>query len=495
MSQTFQYDALEVLNRAQRSADEWWSNTLNNAKKRTDLDQTHLDNAFKNDERAVTYAPKIWATNAENIYKGTKAQYDTMLEPDRYDKQHEVYGRDASSARMERDNYDWSQSPENSAARKGLIDDKWQSPYARLTGAAAAADIADREEANRVAYGVAQQYPGALSAQATFGRQTTDTGSFNIGADIAIGNFEGANKQLEQAGLGMAILPGKVPGTVVIRHGDGTTTVEMDQDAAARYVQDRTGQKPGQAQTAFATERKLALDQRRAAQKLEDDRLDDERRQLMTQYQAVVKESGASSPAAVAIADRLDQITRYRNQPRPAPTVSLDALITGKAQTAPQQPQAGQQATQSGQGQPIQQTSQAPAPVQSGPYVPPQAQQTAPAYQPKSYERGESNGDLVGKLRSELDAADSALNRVRSDWATASSLANRGSFTDQQRQAIKAALDKAEAEYARRKADYWSARRAFDKDRGESAYSPGNAMQQAQQANARRIAQTYAPQE
>lgn len=351
MSNTFQYDPLEVLNRAQRSADDWWSNTLNNAKKRTDLDQTHLDNAFKNDERQATYAPKIFATNAINQHLGTKAQYDTMLEPDRYDKMHAVYGRDASEANMEKQLYDWSQTPENSDARKVLVDNKWQTAAANLEGAAAAAGIADRQQANQVAAMTATYRPGALGAQATFGRQTTDTGSFNIGADIATGNFDGANKQLEQAGLGMAILPGKVPGTVVIRHGDGTTTVEMDQDAAARYVQDRTGQKPGQAQTAFATERKLALDQRRAAQKLEDDRLDDERRQLMTQYQAVVKESGASSPAAVAIADRLDQITRYRNQPRPAPTVSLDALITGKAQTAPQQPQAGQQATQSGQGQ------------------------------------------------------------------------------------------------------------------------------------------------
>ncbi len=495
MSQTFKYDPLEVLSRAEKDSGDWWSNTLNNAKKRVELDQQVFDNGFKNDRLMQTYSSDLFKTNAENAFKGTKAVYDTMLEPDRYDKQHAVYGRDASSAMMEKQLYDWSQTPENSDARKVLVDNKWQTAAASLEGAAAAAGIADREQANQVAALTATYRPGALGAQATFGRQTTDTGSFNIGADIATGNFEGANKQLEQAGLGMAILPGKVPGTVVIRHGDGTTTVEMDQDAAARYVQDRTGQKPGQAQTAFATERKLALDQRRAAQKLEDDRLDDERRQLMTQYQAVVKESGASSPAAVAIADRLDQITRYRNQPRPAPTVSLDALITGKAPTAPQQPQAGQQATQSGQGQPIQQTSQAPAPVQSGPYVPPQAQQTAPAYQAPIYQPGEATGNLVDGLRAKLDAADSALNRVRSDWATASSLANRGSFTDQQRLAIKAALDKAEAEHAQRKADYWSARRAFDKDRGNAAYTPGNAMQQAQQANARRIAQTYAPQE
>lgn len=480
MSQTFKYDPLEVLNRAERGADEWWSNTLSNAKKRVDLDQTMLDNAFKNDERQATYAPKIWSTNQENIYKGTKAGYDTMLEPDRYDKMHETYGRDASSARMEKQLYDWSQTPENSDARKVLVDNKWQSAAANLEGAAAAAGIADREQANQVAALTATYRPGALGAQATFGRQATDTGSFNIGADIATGNFEGANKQLEQAGLGMAILPGKTLGSVVIRHGDGTTSAEMNQDAAARYVQDRTGQKSGQAQAGFADERKLARSDRDMERKQEADRLDDELKQLGLQYAAVAKDLGATSPAAEAIARRIEDITRYRNQPRPAPTVPLDALIKGKA-PAPAAPKAASAPTAK------------PAPATYTPPAPAAAPAPAPAYQAPSYQPGEATGNLVDGLRAKLDAADSALNRVRSDWATASSLANRGSFTDQQRQAIKAALDKAEAEHAQRKADYFAGKRAFDRDRWAGAYSPGNAMQQAQQANAARIANTYTP--
>ncbi len=360
MSNTFQYDPLEVLNRAQRSADDWWSNTLNNAKKRTDLDQTHLDNAFKNDERQATYAPKIFATNAINQHLGTKAQYDTMLEPDRYDKMHAVYGRDASEAQMERQLYDWSQTPENSDARKVLVDNKWQTAAANLEGAAAAAGIADRVQANQVAAMTATYRPGALGAQATFGRQATDTGSFNIGADIATGNFEGANKQLEQAGLGMTVMQGKFPGTVFVRHRDGTTTTDMDQDAASRYIQDRTGQKPGQAQTAFADQRTLMAKQQVDERKRIDDQLDDERKQLMTQYTAIVKESGTNSPEARAIAMRLDAITRYRGQPQASPTMSMDHALTGKA-PAP-----------------------APAQTQATVYAPPQAQaaQPKPAAQP-----------------------------------------------------------------------------------------------------------------
>ena len=478
MSQTFKYDPLEVLSRAEKDSGDWWSNTLNNAKKRVELDQQVFDNGFKNDRLMQTYSSDLFKTNAENAFKGTKAVYDTMLEPDRYDKQHAVYGRDASSAMMEKQLYDWSQTPENSDARKVLVDNKWQTAAASLEGAAAAAGIADREQANQVAALTATYRPGALGAQATFGRQTTDTGSFNIGADIATGNFEGANKQLEQAGLGMAILPGKTLGSVVIRHGDGTTSAEMNQDAAARYVQDRTGQKSGQAQAGFADERKLARSDRDMERKQEADRLDDELKQLGLQYAAVAKDLGATSPAAEAIARRIEDITRYRNQPRPAPTVPLDALIKGKA-PAPAAPKAASAPTAK------------PAPAT---YIPPApAAAPAPAYQAPSYQPGEATGNLVDGLRAKLDAADSALNRVRSDWATASSLANRGSFTDQQRQAIKAALDKAEAEHAQSKADYFAGKRAFDRDRWAGAYSPGNAMQQAQQANAARIANTYTP--
>lgn len=376
---TFQYDALEVLNRAQRSADDWWSNTLNNAKKRTDLDQTHMDNAFKNDERQATYAPKVWATNAENMFKGTKAQYDTMLEPDRYERQHAVYGRDASEANMERQLYDWSQTPENSDARRVLVDNKWQTAAANLEGDAAAAGIADRQQAAQVAAMTSTYRPGALSAQAGFGRQATDAGSFNIGADIATGNFDAANKGLWQSGAGMTIEKGRFPGTVIIRHGDGTSSVDMDQDAAARYVQDRTGQKPGQAQKAFADERSLNTKQQAENQKRIDDQLDDERKQLMAQYTATVKESGANSPEARAITQRLNDITRYRGQTKPAPSVSMDQLIMGNAPAAQQgtfRPQA-----------PTQAMTQAPAPAQVQPkatYAPTQAAAQAGYWTPES---------------------------------------------------------------------------------------------------------------
>jgi hypothetical protein len=101
MSQTFQYDALDVLTRAEKKADDWWTSTLKNAKARTDMDQAMIDNAFKNDKQFMTHAGDVFRTNADNVYRGTRATYDTILEPDRYDMQKKAYGRDGLRAQDE----------------------------------------------------------------------------------------------------------------------------------------------------------------------------------------------------------------------------------------------------------------------------------------------------------------------------------------------------------------------------------------------------------
>jgi hypothetical protein len=248
MSRTFQYDTLDVLNRAEKSADDWWANTLKNAKARTDLDQQEFKNAFENDKTMQTYGSDLFKTNNENIYKGTKASYDTMLEPDRYNTQKLTYGRDGLRAQdgiMQLQN---AMSPENWAARVKVYDNNFQSPAAMLDANAASAGIADVGERNRIAGEVAQGYGGALGAQAVYGQNQRQANSLNIGNMIMGGSLDQANEHMARAGVNMKLETGQRPGTLVIVNPDGTRSAPMSASNAAKVFNDMTGGAAGQSQ-------------------------------------------------------------------------------------------------------------------------------------------------------------------------------------------------------------------------------------------------------
>lgn len=346
MSQTFKYDPLEVLSRAEKDAGDWWSKTIDNAKKRTQLDQQHFDNAFKNDRLMQTYSSDLFKTNAENAFKGSKAVYDAMLEPDRYDTQKATYGMNTELAKMRGQDFAFANEAPNVDARRVLANNRYQSPAAQLEGAAAAAGIADRETANNVAAMTATYRPGALGAQATFGRQATDAGSFNIGSDIAMGSFESANQKLAKSGLGMQLEPGSDPAKVIIRFADGSTTPDLDQHDAANMIHDRTGQKPGQAQTyadrreteARKFEQQWNLNQAKLDQKdrYVDFRRDSDERKTLVAVLNAANKSGDKERISRAEEDlRTFDSSGNASRAQAAPSGNMDAMMK-KAPTAQQ---------------------------------------------------------------------------------------------------------------------------------------------------------------
>jgi hypothetical protein len=248
MSNTFQYDPLDILDRAEKSADNWWSRTLDNAKKRTDMDQTLQDNAFKNDKRFMTYGSDVFKTNAENVFHGTKAAYDTALEPDRYDTQKAVYGRTGLQARNQSVELANGLTPDNVRARNMVNDNHWQSPAATLEANAASAGIMDQAERARMAGETAGQWDGALGAQAVYGQQGAQAGALNIGNMIMGGDLEQANENMAKNGVNMRIEAGDKDGTVVIVTPDGRKSAPMDPSNAAKIFNDRVGVKAGQSQ-------------------------------------------------------------------------------------------------------------------------------------------------------------------------------------------------------------------------------------------------------
>lgn len=248
MADVFKYDTLDILNKADKGASDWWANTLDNAKKRTDMDQTMFENAFKNDKTFQTHGSDVFKTNADNVYLGTKANYNTLLEPDRYN-------RDKSQMVYQRKDYDdkiWqveqARTDDNLRARSLLIGAKHQDPAALLLANQASAGIADVEQAARAGRQAAEQFPGALGTTAVYGRGETNQRSLNLANDIETGNFSAANEGLKAGGFDMKIIPAPGdPTRVVVVNGKGQMSQPLNPAAVASQFRDRTGAKQGQA--------------------------------------------------------------------------------------------------------------------------------------------------------------------------------------------------------------------------------------------------------
>lgn len=503
MSQTFKYDALDILDRAGKSANDWWSNTIKNAKARTDLDQQHWDNAFKNDKQFMTHGSDVFKTNADNVYRGTRAQYDTMLEPDRYDTQKSVYGRDNLRAQDETWQLENAMKPENVAARTAVYNDRFQSPAAVLQGNVASAGIADTQQAATAARDAAAQMPGALSAQAAYGRTATQAGSLNLANDIATGNFERANESLAAGGFNMKIMaaPG-TPGRVVVVDEQGRVSRPLDPSAVEAQFRDRTGTRQGNAGTYVQG---AAVEQRKFEQEM---MLNESKNALYDrQLQAkTVSEMGDRLSERVRTAKTEDERveaqrdldTYLRSHPAgggaysfrtPGPSGdAMRSILVGTPSTAPVVGKPNAPAPVSNSGGLIDTVAgwfKGDAPAGNAPvYSPSQgaAQTPAPASAQPSvtlWKPGQAVDDaLMNQIEQAHVAANSKLNQVRADWERANSLQTRAAVSPEMRTRIKAALDAARAEVDQVNSQYFGAKREWMRVRGERAYSPSRSLQQ-----------------
>lgn len=503
MSQTFKYDALDILDRAGKSANDWWSNTIKNAKARTDLDQQHWDNAFKNDKQFMTHGSDVFKTNSDNVYRGTKAQYDTMLEPGRYNTQQSVYGRDNLRAQDETWQLENAMKPENMAARTAVYNDRFQSPAAVLQGNAASAGIADTQQAAMAARDAAAQMPGALSAQAAYGRTATQAGSLNLANDIATGNFERANESLAAGGFNMKIMAApNDPGRVVVVDGQGRTSMPMDRSAVEAQFRDRTGTRQGNAGTYVQG---AAVEQRKFEQEM---MLNESKNALYDrQLQAkTVSEMGDRLSERVRNAKTEDERveaqrdldTYLRSHPAgggaysfrtPGPSGdAMRSILVGTPSTAPVVGKPNAPAPVANSGGLIDTVAgwfKGDAPAGNAPvYSPSQGatQLPAPASAQPSvtlWKPGQAVDDaLMNQIEQAHVAANSKLNQVRADWERANSLQTRAAVSPEMRTRIKAALDAARAEADQVNSQYFGAKREWMRVRGEQAYSPSRSLQQ-----------------
>jgi hypothetical protein len=452
------------------------------------MDQAMLDNAFKNDKQFQTYGSDLFKTNAENVFRGTKATYDTMLEPDRYDTQKLTYGRDGLRARDSIMQLENALKPENVNARVKVYDNNFQSPAAMLEANAATAQITDAAERARVAGEVAQGYGGALGAQAVYGQSQRDANSLNMGNMIMGGSLDQANERMAQAGVNMRIEAGDKEGTVVIVTPDGRKSAPMDPSNAAKIFNDQAGAKAGQSQAytdrtsaaMFDAEQRLVRENAKLAQRdnyLKYKMRTEEGRRLNSAYQAAVKEGDkAKIQEAWNDVQTFQQRSAqefeqgggtYSPSVQPGPRMSDADLITGKppAPAAPAAPAA-----------PV----SAPNPAAAAPEAP------APTYQPmvatektKTFAPGEVTDDVMAKYEDVHAAAKSRLGQIQADWQRANSLDGRRSVSDEMRAKIKKALDEAtkQADIADR--ERAAAKRAYLKDKGNQAYNPYRAMKEA----------------
>jgi len=501
----FQYDALDILDRADKSASDWWSNTLANAKKRTDMDQALFENAFKNDKTYQTHASDVFKTGAENVYKGVQASNNTMLEPDRYNWNKAVYGRDTLSADDQAWQYQNAMSPENRAARLKVQAAKFQDPAAMLDAGVAASQFADQNQSAQAGMAAAGQWSGALGTRAIYGNASTDAQSLNLSNDIVTGNLQRANAGLKSAGLGYSLRPAPGGGdNVVVIDAQGKQSMPVSRSAAAAMFNDRTGIKQGQAGAYTA---KWDDDQRENNQAVARDDARFAQQQQTNESRAAMAQQRMSSTEYVNmlrfLAGRVDKAESPEDREQAQRDLFEFQNERGQQGGAPVYTPQGDGQPPAAGGQPIRQTWMGAAPTApvasaapaaaapqsrapAAPYQPPAAQKAAQAPAAPaapSFKPGEVTEARLSEFEQAYESAQARLQQVQTDWARATSVVGGRGVTDATREKIKQALDAAQAEVAKAKAQRLSAIRANRKDQADAAYNPYKDREEARQKN------------
>jgi hypothetical protein len=445
-----------------------------------------FDNAFKNDKQFMTHAGDVFRTNADNVYRGTRATYDTILEPDRYDMQKKAYGRDGLRAQDEGWQYENAMKPENMDARKLVYDNNFQSRAAALEAGVASAGQPDAMQAAQAGQRAAFARPGALEVQGAYGRMATKAGNINLANDIATGNFDRANESLKDFGMQVMPAPG-APGKVVVRDAQGRTSMPLDPSAVEAQFRDRAGIKQGQGG--------------RYIEKSVTDARDFEQQRVLNDARLAQRDRDSAARANREMGRRLSERLRNAKTPeeRQDAQDDLDTYLSANSGSAYG---SGMQAPSSADmrsrmmgapagapapavaGTPAGTPAPAGAPAAKSVYSPNQGvtQGSAPAsaHAPVTLWRpGQAVDDAsMDQIQQAYVTANSKLKQVRSDWERANSLQNRAAVSPEVRERIKAALDAARAEVDQVNSQYVGAKREWMRVRGEQAYSPSRSLQQ-----------------
>jgi hypothetical protein len=236
------YDPLAILERANAHASNWQA-----ALDRAIAQQTATHNAayadgFARDRVFQLYPSELHRMQVANGYQAQLAAMQTRLLPDQEQAQRSAYRLDASQNGLALQESQWAYSPDNTAARRTVLDDRLQSPAAQLRAGAATYGQVDPMRRDAAVREALARTPAALSAQAAAAAPSAAIQVGQVIDRLLTGEVAAANAELARLGLGR--ISAQPDGKLVLVDAEGRASMPLSAQEAAVVLQSRTGQ-PG----------------------------------------------------------------------------------------------------------------------------------------------------------------------------------------------------------------------------------------------------------
>ena len=234
------YDPLAILERANAHASNWQSALDRAIAQQTSANNTAFADGFARDRVFQLYPSELDRMQAGNVYQAKLAHMQTRLLPDQEDAQRTAYRLNSSQSGLALQESGWAYSPDNTAARRTVLDDKLQSPAAQLRAGAATYGIVDPQQRETAIQGALAQSPAALSAQASAAAPYAATQVGQVIDRLLTGEIGAADADLQRLGLGRVTQ--QADGKLVLHDAQGRPSMPMSAQEVAVVLQSRTAQ-------------------------------------------------------------------------------------------------------------------------------------------------------------------------------------------------------------------------------------------------------------
>lgn len=252
------YDPLELLSRAQQGSQTWLLAIDQAIARQNELANKSYADAFARDKLFQTYPSDLYNEISTNNYRGDTAQMGSRLIPDQENALRSTYQVTSGNNRATLQDQSFAQAPNIIEARRKAAEDKYLSPVAAGEAAAATYGIADPTARVAAQQQVIQQYPGAYTAAGTLSGPTAQTVTSNVIDAFSVGNLDGANQLMQQAGMGS--IKTNFDGTYSVIEPNGTQTQPMNAQGVTAYIQSKAGLPRTQLQTTVIEAQKAAAE-------------------------------------------------------------------------------------------------------------------------------------------------------------------------------------------------------------------------------------------
>jgi hypothetical protein len=250
------YDPLAILERANAHASNWQSALDRAIAQQTAANNTAFADGFARDRVFQLYPSELNRMQAGNVYQAKFADMQTRLLPEQEDAQRTAYRLNGSQNGLALQESGWAYSPDNTAARRTVLDDKLQSPAAQLRAGAATYGVVDPQQRETAIQGALAQSPAALSAQASAAAPYAATQVGQVIDRLLTGDIGAADADLQRLGLGRVTQ--QADGKLVLHDAQGRASMPMSAQEVAVVLQSRTAQPATPLQTYGAAQTQAA---------------------------------------------------------------------------------------------------------------------------------------------------------------------------------------------------------------------------------------------